>query len=196
MVDKSPSPIVKGAVRLLWPLFVLPYFLVKYLYIGILGWWLDPWLLTRDRKRLWSDVIDEMPFLGSNGSLIESKGLTPRFDYASVYIDFENVRVCITRGRGEIAVSLSPHASLGDSYRLGEVLEALGLMQYANQSSLADLRAIDRILKTNWKSITTEFSDGHFQDFRVALSGIKHDRQRTAREAQWELAKHLGPLQK
>jgi hypothetical protein len=196
MVDKSPSPILKSAVRLLWPLFILPYFLVKYLYIGVLGWWLDPWLLARDRKRLWTDIIDEMPFLGSNGTLIKSKRLARSFDYASVHLDFENVRVCITRGRGEIAVSLSPHASLEDSYRLGVVFEALGLMQYVNQSSIPDLRAIDHALEAHWNTIRTEFSDNHYPKFKATLSEIKHDRQKTAREAQWELAKHLGRLRK
>jgi hypothetical protein len=187
---------VKSAVRVAWPLFALPYFLVKCLYKCFFAWWLDPWLTERNRRRLLSDIADEMSFLGSKGRVVKRKKSSQPFDYASVYLDLESIRICITRGRGEVAVSFASHACLDDWYRLGAVLEALGVAQNAIEQPLCELRDVDRVLEHHWKSIKAGFSGDHYPGFKAALSEIRCDDRKAALEAQWQLAKHLGRLRR
>jgi len=195
MVAAKSNSIMKAVLSLIWPLFVLPYFLVKYLYKGLLGWWLDPWLLEKDQKQLLRDVLDCMPFLASNGIAVKGKPFPRRFDYSSVLLDLENIRVRVARGRGELAVSLSPQSSLLDWYDLGIVLEALGSGLYEHEIPL-DMREFDKALEINWKTIQTEFSESRYSEFKDVLSQIRRDQQRATREAEWQLAKHLGHLRR
>lgn len=192
MVNEGPSPIVKTAIRFLWPLFALPYLMVKYGYKGLFGWWLDSWLTEKGRARLRRDIVDEMSFVASGGKLLNTRGSAQPFDYASVYLDLDNVRIGITRGQREISITLAPHASLVDEYEFGVVHEALACIKHPNQSIFPELREADKMLEFHWNSIKTELSNDRFSEFKKVLTEIKRNQQRVTREAQWELARHLG----
>jgi hypothetical protein len=105
-----------------WPLFALPYLVAKYLNMALFGWWLDRWMQARENKSLSREIADTMPFLSSEGHVVKRRLRVQPFDYASVYIDKDGVRVCVTRGRGELNLSLAPSAFPGDEKRLGVIL--------------------------------------------------------------------------
>lgn len=194
MVAESPSPIIKTTVRLFWPLFVLPYLVAKYLYRGVFGWWLDAWLTSRDRRRLLRDIVDYMPFLASNGKVVTLNRSAQPFDYASIYLEIDRVLVCITRGQGEVSVTLAPLAYLRDWYEFGMVVEALDDTQGTTESISAGLKEADRALELHWESIRREFSEARYSQFKLTLSEIKRNRQKATRELEWQLNKHMSRL--
>lgn len=190
------SLLVRAIVQITWPLFVLPYLLLKYLYKGVIGWWLDPWLTEQDRKRLLGSITDDMPLLSSKGKLVKIERSSQSFNDATVCLDIENVRVSIARWRGEISVRLAPHASLEDWYELGVVLEAFGYTHGASESSHGGLREVDRLLGLYSESIRTEFSVNRYLEFKGVLSKINSDRRTVAGEIQWQLEKHLARVRR
>jgi hypothetical protein len=111
---------------LAWPLFAGLGFVLKVTNRTLLAWWLDPWLQRRANKALWDDVQENLYFLYTKGQPIKERW--PRalpFDYASVYIVFENLRFCFTRGRGEVNISVAPRHAPDESYQLAVIIAAL-----------------------------------------------------------------------
>jgi hypothetical protein len=108
------------------PFFLGVGFMVKMLYNIAFAWWLDPWLQRRANDALFHDVQANLYFLVSQGQLVNSSRVTVLpFDYASVGIPWENLLFTITRGRGELNVSVAARHARDESYELGPVIAAL-----------------------------------------------------------------------
>jgi hypothetical protein len=97
------------------------------------AWWLDPWLQRNENRALWNDVQANLFFLVSQAQLISSRPVAVMpFDYASVKLLRENVLITITRGRGDLAVSVEPRHAPAESYELGSAIAALARAKNVN----------------------------------------------------------------
>jgi hypothetical protein len=108
---------------------------------------------ARENKSLSREIEDTMPFLSSGGHVVNRGLAVQPFDYASVYIDKDGVRVCVTGGRGEVNLSLAPSAFPGSQVQLSTILVGLGCEEYSELGQPVGLWAIDAILKARWAII-------------------------------------------
>jgi hypothetical protein len=135
-----------------------------------------------------------MPFLISVGQFIKRKPVIQPFDYASIYVDTQILSICITRGRGEVVVSIAPRAFPNDRNELIVVLEALGCEEYSELSLPISMSRIDDILKALWDRINEVFSDQGYPAFKTNMLKIIGDQKITARQFEWEIRKRRVPL--
>ena len=90
------------------PVLVGFSFIVKALYGAAFSWWLDPWLQRKANRALLDDVQSNLYFLVSQAKAVNSPGTALPFDYASVEVLWENLSFVITRGGGDVDVSVAP----------------------------------------------------------------------------------------
>jgi hypothetical protein len=158
------------------------------------GWWLDPWLQVRANESLWVDIKKYIYFLRTNGQIIREKHTTVQpFDYASVYVVFETVRFCFTRGRDELIVSLSPLFAPQESYELSVVIAALDSTEIADVPALTELSTICTVLRTRLEELTEAFSEREYPEFKKKLSSVKANIRVLNRQLEWELNKRREP---
>jgi hypothetical protein len=110
-----------------------------------------------------------MPFLSSGGHVVKRKLSVQPFDYSCVDIDKDGVRVCVTRGRGEVSLSLAPSAFPGDQNQLNVILEALGFEEYSELRQPVGLWAIDDILEARWDGIRAALTGQQYLAFKAKL---------------------------
>jgi hypothetical protein len=130
-----------------------------------------------------------MPFLISAGQFIKRKVVAQPFDYASIYLDTQLLSVCITRGRGEVLVSIAPRGLPSDRSELIVVLEALGYEQYSELSLPISMGRIDDILNSQWDRINAAFSDQSYPDFKISMLRIIKGHKISTRQLEWEIEK-------
>jgi hypothetical protein len=155
---------------LLWPLFAAMYFIILGLYKFFLSWWLSPLLQRRENQALWDDVQRNFYFLYTKGQPLKDRWPHPLpFDYASVYLIYENLRFCFTRGRGEMHVSLSPRDLPKESYKLEVVIAALDSKGIGEVPPPGNLAAAGDLLRARLDEINSAFSEGHYPEFKKEL---------------------------
>jgi hypothetical protein len=111
--------------------FAAPFFLgiglfIKRFYNIVFAWWLDSWLQRNANRAPGDDVQANLFFLVSEGQLVSSRPVAVLpFDCVSMGLLRENVLFTITRGRGDLNVSVAPRHVPAESYELGSVIAAL-----------------------------------------------------------------------
>src|SRR5437667_8327439 len=95
-------------IDVLRPGFVVLRFLWKIADKAVFGWF-GLWSQRKDNALLERDIQAELNFLYSEGQVVkESWNTVHPFDYASVRINYKNICFCVTRGQGQLNISLSP----------------------------------------------------------------------------------------
>lgn len=157
-------------MELLWPLFAAMYFIIRGLDKFFLGWWLGPLLQRRENQALWADVQRNCYFLYTKGQPLKDRWPRPLpFDFASVYLIYQNLRLCFTRGRGEMNISLSPRHLPKESYRLEIVIAALDSKDFNEVTSPRNLAAAGDLLRTRLNEINSAFSETQYSKFKKEL---------------------------
>jgi hypothetical protein len=175
-----------------WPLFAGFSFFLKIIHKIFFAWWLDSLLQRRANKALWDDIQTNLHFLYTTGEPVrEERTRILPFDYASVYIDFGNVRFCFARGRDELSVSLSPRIALKETYELSVVIAAFDLKDIADVAPLNSLAEVNDLLQTRLHDLNRAFSESQYPEFKTRLMKVKEGERILTRQAEWELNKRL-----
>ena len=86
-------------MRVILTPFLILGFVLNRVYDTFFGWWFGPLVQKRENQALWDDVQANLYFLYTKGQPLKEKWPRPLpFDYASVYLTYENLRFCFTRG--------------------------------------------------------------------------------------------------
>ena len=152
------------------PFFLGVGFIVKMVYNIAFAWWLDPWLQRRANDALFRDVQANLYFLVSQGQLVNSSRVTVLpFDYAQVGIRWENLLFTITRGRGELNVSVTPRHAKDESYELGPVIAALERRHLSDRDLVNDLEGAANLLGPRLQVLNAAFSEQEFPRIKGRL---------------------------
>ncbi|HEU5336998.1 MAG TPA: hypothetical protein VFU27_13600 [Terriglobales bacterium] len=157
-------------LRVLGPPYRVIAFVLKAAYTIAAGWWLDPWLQRRANGKLLDDVQANFYFLFSQAQVVKPRriDILP-FDYASVTLLSGNVLFCITRGRGEVNVSLSPISRPGEIHQLGFVIAALEKRPLAHGDMVNDLAAAGNLLRPRLELLNAAFSEDEYPRIKERL---------------------------
>ena len=155
--------------------FIAPFVLglgliIKTLYRVIFGWWLDPLSQQKQNWALRDDVRANLAFLASEGEFLNSQpvAILP-FDYASVKLSRENVLFTITRGRGELNVSVSPRHIPAETHELGRVIAALECRHLSEKDLVNDWGGIERLLRPRLTDLNRAFSEREYLHLKERL---------------------------
>jgi hypothetical protein len=152
------------------PFFVGFAFIIKAVDKIAFAWWLDPWLQRRANRALWDDVQANLHFLVSQAQLVDSRPVAVLpFDYASVNFLWDNVLFTITRGRGELNVSVSPRHVRAESYELGRVIAALEHRHLAAHDLTNDLPGAASLLRPRLQALNAAFSEQEYPHIRERI---------------------------
>ncbi len=145
-------------------------FVVETVYKLAFGWWVDPWVQRKANRALLDDVEANFYFLTSQPEARIScpKRVLP-FDFASVEIRWENLRVLVRRGRGDTTVSIAPVHSPQDSYELGPLIAALEHRHFSERDIFNDLAEAANLLRPRLNAINVAFSVTEFQRSKEML---------------------------
>jgi hypothetical protein len=178
---------------MLWvpPIRVL-FFFCRGVYKVLFSWWYDPWQQRRANEALWHDVQAKLYFLAANGTLAKAeRPTTLPFDYASIEILYKNVRFCLTRGQGELNVTLSPLRFPTDTYHMGWVLAALDPDGSSAECRTDTLEKLAEVLRPRFEAINESFSEVRYPVFREKLLREKELERILIRQSEWELNRRL-----
>jgi hypothetical protein len=141
-------------------------FVLRILYAGLLGWWLDGLLRRIDDRRLAEDVKQNVPLLFDNkvgGRILPSETRLPRsFDLAVATVSTGDFLIQFTRVRGELNVRLASAKPLHKWEDLCVVLSNSEFREGAarggfvtNRSSCAydSLADVERLLIVHWATV-------------------------------------------
>jgi hypothetical protein len=156
-------PSKRRVLEFLGPIFLGIGFVVKLFYRIAFGWWLDPWMQSKENRALWDDVQANFYFLTSQTQL-DLSGPTDihPFDYASVKIPWENLLVTITRGRGNTAVTVAPRHAPGDNYELGRLIAAMERRHLRERDIVNTLAGAADLLRPCLQELNEAFSEQEF----------------------------------
>lgn len=166
---------VQRATKLRIVEFAAPFFLgigffIKTFYNVVFAWWLDPWLQRNANRALWDDVQANLFFLVSGGQLVSSRPVAVLpFDYASVGLLRENVLFTITRGRGELNVSVAPRHVPTESYELGSVIAALERRHLSEHDLVHELAGVAGLLRPRLQALNAAFSEEEYPRIKERL---------------------------
>lgn len=179
-------------MRLIWPVFAVLGFIAKMVHKIFLGWWLDPLLQTRANEALWNDIQANLYWLSAEGQRVEQRiaEILP-FDYASVCIDRGNIRFWITRGRGELNVSLAPRHLPQETTELPAVIAALESTDLEEQRPIEGFSDVAEVLRSRMVALNGVFSEQGYRAFREKLLKQKASKHLLIRQAEWELRRRL-----
>ena len=159
-----------GIVEFAAPIFLGIGFIVKMLNKVAFAWWLDPWLQRNENRALWNDVQANLFFLVSQVQLISSRPVAVMpFDYASVKLLRENVLITITRGRGDLAVSVAPRHAPAESYELGSAIAALESRHLSEHDLVGSFAGVERLLRPRLETLNLAFSEEEYPRFKKRL---------------------------
>lgn len=128
-------------------------FVLKILYAGLFGWWLDGLMSRIDDRRLAEDVKHNVPLLFSDkvgGHVVPSETRLPRsFDLAVATVSTPDFLIRFTRVRGELSVRI---ASAKPPYNWEDLCVVLkrSVTSSCAYDSLAD---VERLLMMHWPAI-------------------------------------------
>ena len=179
-------------MELVWPLFMVLGFLGKAVHGLLLSWWLDPWLQTKANAALWDDVQANLYWLSTQGQRVKERNVrTLPFDWASVCLDYGNIRFWISRGRGELNVSLAPRYLPQEASELRVVIAALESTSVTEQKPIEHFSDIADLLGPRMGALNNVFSQNEYPKFREQLSKEKENVRLLTREAEWALRQSL-----
>jgi hypothetical protein len=152
------------------PIFVGIGFIVRMLNRVAFKWWLDPWLQRNENRALWNDVQANLFFLVSQAQLVSPRPVAVMpFDYASVKLLRENVLFTITRGRGDLAVSVAPRHAPAESYELGSAIAALESRHLSENDLVDNFAGVERLLRPRLQALNAAFSEDEYPRIKERL---------------------------
>lgn len=179
-------------MEVLWPLFAAISFVGKAIYGGAFAWWLDPWLQGRANQALWDDIQVNLHFLHNNCQPLKTRrARVLPFDYASVCLDYGNVRFCFSRGREELHVTLSPRHAPMEAYELPVVIAAINSADVTQQTSPRSLSGVGDLLRPRLDALNEAFSESRYPEFKKGLSAQKDNLRAATKQVEWELNKRV-----
>ena len=117
-----------------------------------------------------TNVQANLFFLVSEGQLVSSRRVAVLpFDYASVEVLRENVLFIITRGRGELNVSVAPRHVPTESCELGSVIAALELRHLSERDLVSDLARVAGLLRPRLQALNAAFSEEEYPHIKKRL---------------------------
>jgi hypothetical protein len=173
---------------IIWPVFWVVGQVIEFFHWSLFSWWLDPWVQRRSNRVLWEDVQTHLFYLFPEGQLVKEKTKVLPFDYDSIRVAFRNLIITITRGRGELNVSLSQRHQPDVTYRLGVVLAALdqtrniGTLPYPEK-----FWEFSDFLRSRIDTLNEVFSDSQFPEFKQKLESSKKAERKAIKELEWQL---------
>lgn len=144
------------------PFFVAVGSIFKTLYTAGFSWWLDPWLQRKANQALLSDVQSNLYFLVSQAKAVNSQSPVLPFDYASVNVLWETLFFVITRGRGELNVSVAPSHARGELNELGPTIAALEGRNFSEHHVINDLSDAAALLRSRLDLLNAAFSEQEY----------------------------------
>ncbi len=166
------------------------------LYKVLFGWWFDPWSQRSANQALWDDVQSNFFFLCEQGRRIaEGDTRILPFDYASVYLEFENIRFCFKRGRGEFNVSLSPRYAPSETYLLDVVIAVIEAKDVTEIEPIGRISDVADVLRPRIDALNDQFSESQYPRFKTKLLAAKDSVCVMTRQVEWDLNRTLyrGP---
>jgi hypothetical protein len=173
------------------PLNVVVGFLFR-LVTAVLFGWLAILLQRRADSSLLYEVRTELYFLFPAGSVVKERWyrVLP-FDYASVGINYHNVCFWITRGRGELNVSIAIRDVPRPTYEIGLVVAALDSTVATEQKPIRYLLQVADLLRPRIEAINDAFSESKYPEFKEKLSDQNKALRVLTKQVQWELDSRL-----
>ena len=91
------------------------------------------------------------------------------FDYASVNLNYQNIRFCFSRGRGELNVSVSPRNAPQERHELAYVVAALERVNIANIITKNTLEESSDLIRPRLQALNEAFSERGYIEFAKRL---------------------------
>jgi hypothetical protein len=136
----------------------------------VFAWWLDPWLQWKANHALLDDIQRNLYFLYSQALVVKSSPFTVLpFDYASVTLAWQNVLFTITRGRGELNISVAPRSVPGEQYQLGLAVAVLEHRHFSERDSFNSLAGAATLLSPRLEALNAAFSEQEYPSIRQRL---------------------------
>ena len=176
-------------MKFLWPIFASVGLLFKGFEKVFLSWWLSPWLQAKENQTLWNDIQINIYFLSEGRRVDYKQTRVLPFNYATVAIDLDNVRVTITRGRGELNISISPRSSLNESFELNSVILALYPNDPTGDLKIHDLTEAAGQLRAHWEKINRAFSDEEYPKLKALLQTSSKSYRVVTNQTEWEFVR-------
>jgi hypothetical protein len=151
------------------PFFAGIGFAVTGIYKLTLAWWLDPWLQRNANRALLGDLQKDLYFLVSQAEVVNLQRAVLPFDYASVEILWRNLFFTITRGRGEVNVSVAPRHARNQQSELGPTIAALEGRLFSEQDIVHDLGDAAALLRPRLDLLNAAFSDQEYARTRERI---------------------------
>jgi hypothetical protein len=151
------------------PVLVAFGFIVKSIYGAAFSWWLDPWLQRKANRALLDDVRSSLYFLVSQAKAVNSRSAVLPFDYASVEVLWENLFFVITRGRGDVSVSIAPAHARNDLNELGPTIAALEGRHFSERDVVHDLGGAAALLQPRLALLNSAFSEREYSSTKKRI---------------------------
>ncbi len=148
----------KLLIAVIRPPLLLLGFVVKTIYLTVIGWWLDPWLQRKQHRALLDDVERNLYFIVSQATAITSPSEVLPFDYASVEIVWENLFLVVTRGREELNLSIAPNHARDELSQLGPTIAALENRHFSERDAIYSLAEAAALLRPRLQFLNAAFS--------------------------------------
>lgn len=144
------------------PVLVGFNFIAKVLYGAVFSWWLERYLQRKANRALLDDVQSNLYFLISQAKAVSSPGTVLPFDYASVEVLWENLFFVITRGRGDVSISVAPAYARNELTELGPTIAALEGRHFSERDVIHDLKGVAALLQTRLALLNSAFSEQEY----------------------------------
>jgi hypothetical protein len=155
--------------KLVVPFLAGTGFVVKATYTLTFAWWLDPWVQRRQNRALLQDLHRDLYFLVSEAEAFKSPSAVLPFDYATVEVHWRNLLLTITRGRGEINVSVAPRHAPNELHELGPLIAALEGKRYSEREPIASLADAAALLLPRLNLLNGAFSEPEYPRTRQEI---------------------------
>jgi hypothetical protein len=144
-------------------------FAVLGIYRLTLAWWLDPPLQRKSNRALLDDVQRNLYFLVSQAEMVKSPRAVLPFDYSSVEILWGNLFFTITRGRGDVSVSVAPRHARSERFDLGPTIAAVEGRNFSAKDVIHDLVEAGALLRPRMDLLNAAFSEQRYSDTRERI---------------------------
>lgn len=152
--------------------------MVRWIYELTLAWWLDRWLQRRANRALLDDVQRKLHFLVSQAEDVKQSRAVQPFDCASVEILWRNLFFYISRGRGEINVSVAPRHARNEQSEIGPTIAALEGRHFSENDIVNDLEDAAALLRSRLDLLNRAFlnRNTHIRGGESSISSMRNRR--------------------
>jgi hypothetical protein len=147
------------------PVYIALGSLFSAVYKVLFGW-LEIWIQKKADSALLYDVRTNFFFLFPHAEVVKERWyrVLP-FDYASVRLNYENICLCFTRGRGELNVTLSPLHAPRDTHELTYVVATLDSVNISKVTTKGSLDGAADLVRPRLDTLNEAFSERGYSEF-------------------------------